>query len=162
MRSAGTGFMARMSIIGLRLMCFLGLKRPRGAQHILIVAAVLTITMILLLRIFFCGLLVLFSPLLSNFLGNVGLSDFRGPGDRGVRHNKDFRGVVVWLEPMNGKPSLAGAPHRYRMEQKDKHFIPHVMAVPVGAVVDFPNRDPIFHNVFSNYSGQVFDLVLYP
>ncbi len=47
------------------------------------------------------------------------------------------------------------------MEQKDKHFIPHVLAVPVGATVDFPNLDPIFHNVFSNYNGQIFDLSLY-
>ena len=35
------------------------------------------------------------------------------------------------------------------------------MAIPVGATVDFPNRDPIFHNVFSNYNGQIFDLSLY-
>jgi hypothetical protein len=47
------------------------------------------------------------------------------------------------------------------MEQKDKHFKPHVLAIPVGAAVDFPNRDPIFHNVFSNYNGQIFDLLLY-
>jgi hypothetical protein len=47
------------------------------------------------------------------------------------------------------------------MEQKDKHFKPHVLAIPVGAAVDFPNLDPIFHNVFSNYDGQKFDLNLY-
>ena len=52
-------------------------------------------------------------------------------------------------------------PSHYRMEQKDKHFKPHVLAIPVGAAVDFPNLDPIFHNVFSNYNGQIFDLGLY-
>lgn len=109
-------------------------------------------------RICFSGLWLL--PLwCANLKGTVVLTDSRDPG---VRHNRDFRGVVVWLEPTNGRAPLKIAPQRFRMEQKNKHFIPHVMAIPVGAAVDFPNRDPIFHNVFSNYSGQTFDLVLYP
>jgi hypothetical protein len=48
------------------------------------------------------------------------------------------------------------------MIQKDKKFIPHIMAVPVGTQVDFPNFDPIFHNAFSSFSGQPFDVGLYP
>ena len=44
------------------------------------------------------------------------------------------------------------------MVQKGKTFTPHVLAIPVGATVDFPNYDPIFHNAFSNYNGQVFDV----
>ena len=40
-------------------------------------------------------------------------------------------------------------------------FNPHVLPVQVGTAVDFPNSDPIFHNAFSNYEGQVFDLQLY-
>jgi hypothetical protein len=47
------------------------------------------------------------------------------------------------------------------MVQKEKHFTPHVLAIPVGSAVDFPNKDPIFHSVFSNYDGQIFDLGLY-
>jgi hypothetical protein len=47
------------------------------------------------------------------------------------------------------------------MVQKNKKFIPHVLAIPTGTVVEFPNLDPIFHNAFSNYSGQVFDIGLY-
>ena len=90
--------------------------------------------------------------------GTVMLTDSRDPG---VRRNKDFKGVVVWLEPADGHRPLGGAPQHFRMEQKDKHFIPHVLAIPVGATVDFPNLDPIFHNVFSNYNGKVFDLCLY-
>src|SRR5208282_5968572 len=46
--------------------------------------------------------------------------------------------------------------------QKDKTFSPHVLAIPVGSFVDFPNLDPIFHNAFSSYSGQIFDVGLYP
>ena len=34
--------------------------------------------------------------------------------------------------------------------------------ITVGTVVDFPNFDPIFHNAFSNYNGQIFDIGLYP
>jgi hypothetical protein len=48
------------------------------------------------------------------------------------------------------------------MFQKDKKFIPHVLAIPVGATVDFPNFDPIFHNAFSLFSGMPFDVGLYP
>src|SRR5205823_3565329 len=33
---------------------------------------------------------------------------------------------------------------------------------PAGTAVEFPNFDPIFHNAFSSYSGQVFDVGLYP
>ena len=47
------------------------------------------------------------------------------------------------------------------MVQKDKTFTPHVLAIPVGATVEFPNFDPIFHNAFSNYDGKTFDLGLY-
>ena len=37
-----------------------------------------------------------------------------------------------------------------------------IIAVPLGSTVDFPNFDPIFHNAFSNFSGQSFDVGLYP
>jgi plastocyanin len=68
-------------------------------------------------------------------------------------------GVVVWLEAVGGAaPAAAG---RYVLDQKNKRFLPHVMAVPVGAQVDFPNHDPIFHNAFSNFAGQPFDTGLY-
>ncbi len=40
--------------------------------------------------------------------------------------------------------------------------MPHVMAIPVGGTVDFPNLDPFYHNAFSNFSGQPFDTGLYP
>jgi hypothetical protein len=47
------------------------------------------------------------------------------------------------------------------MEQRGKRFIPHVVAIRAGGEIEFPNYDPIFHNAFSNFSGQVFDLGLY-
>jgi hypothetical protein len=48
------------------------------------------------------------------------------------------------------------------MLQKNKTFTPHVLAITVGTTVDFPNRDFIFHNAFSNYNGETFDIGLYP
>ena len=48
------------------------------------------------------------------------------------------------------------------MIQKNKTFSPHVLAITMGTIVDFPNYDPIFHNAFSNYDGQIFDIGLYP
>ena len=69
--------------------------------------------------------------------------------------------VVVWLEPLDGDPAPAPIQRKYRMVQRDKQFHPHVMAVPVGTAVEFPNEDPFFHNVFSLYMGKRFDLGLY-
>jgi hypothetical protein len=80
-----------------------------------------------------------------------------GSDDPAVRRHKDFSGVVVWLDLLGGAESMTrgNTPHA-RMVQKDKHFLPHVLAIPAGASVEFPNFDPIYHNAFSNYSGQLF------
>lgn len=78
-------------------------------------------------------------------------------GDSG--HNDN---VVVWLRPLDSSPDLRSAvAEKYEMVQRDKQFHPHVLALPVGADVSFPNRDPFFHNVFSLYKGKRFDLGLY-
>ncbi len=42
------------------------------------------------------------------------------------------------------------------MVQKDKKFTPHILVISTGTTVDFPNLDPIFHNAFSNFEGQIF------
>lgn len=68
-------------------------------------------------------------------------------------------GVIVWLEPV--APHAAPAAGKYTLDQKNKRFLPHVMAIPVGSQVDFPNHDPIFHNAFSSFAGQPFDTGLY-
>src|SRR5438309_11925093 len=63
-----------------------------------------------------------------------------------VRKHKDYSGVVVWLEPLNGT-ALRVAPAEPRpaqMIQKNKRFTPHVLPIPVGSAVSFPNFDPIF------------------
>jgi len=47
------------------------------------------------------------------------------------------------------------------IDQKDRTFIPHVSVVTVGTKVAFPNHDVIFHNVFTEYHSQRFDLGVY-
>jgi plastocyanin len=82
--------------------------------------------------------------------------------DPNVRKHLDYSGVVVWLEPVSGTAPLPAAAHHAEMLQKNKTFSPHVLAITVGTTVDFPNRDFIFHNAFSNYNGEIFDIGLYP
>ena len=78
----------------------------------------------------------------------------------------DRSNVVVGLTPLEitsdkrlASPAPA-LPHA-QLLQKDKSFKPHILVIPVGTVVDFPNRDPFFHNVFSYFEGKRFDLGLY-
>jgi plastocyanin len=73
-------------------------------------------------------------------------------------------GVVVWLEPTVGATATrTGDSERPREEivQRGKRFETRLLAVEVGTVVDFPNLDPFFHNVFSLFDGTRFDLGLY-
>ena len=78
-----------------------------------------------------------------------------------VRKHKDYAGVVLWLEPVD-RAVPAMPPKHVEMLQKDKVFQPHVVAISLGSTVDLPNLDLIFHNAFSNFSGQPFDVGLYP
>jgi plastocyanin len=94
----------------------------------------------------------------ASVTGNIQLV---GSRDASVRKRHDLSGVVVWLAPVDALPQPVAAT-RVRMIQKNKRFEPHVLAITVGTTVDFPNFDPIFHSAFSNFSGQIFDLSLYP
>jgi plastocyanin len=77
-------------------------------------------------------------------------------------HAAEAGNVVVWLKPLrDGGAAREPTGSRPRIVQQNKRFEPHLLVVPVGASVDFPNRDPFFHNVFSMYDGKRFDLGLY-
>lgn len=70
--------------------------------------------------------------------------------------------AVVWLTPLHGTPIAPFPPQgHYTLLQKNRTFIPHLLVVPVGSAVQFPNADPFFHNVFSLFDGKRFDLGLY-
>lgn len=74
--------------------------------------------------------------------------------------------VVVSIEgvaPENFKAQLAAMKSKkLAMDQKDQKFSPHVLAVVIGATVEFPNHDKVWHNVFSKGGAKSFDLGLYP
>jgi plastocyanin len=85
-------------------------------------------------------------------------------GDLGsaARDATDRRRAVVYVDPAP-RPALEELPAgRARMDQRHEEFIPHILAVTVGTVVDFPNDDTKFHNVFSLSHVKQFDLGRYP
>jgi plastocyanin len=71
------------------------------------------------------------------------------------------RSAVIWLEPVDGSSVRTVEPGKFTLLQKNKTFVPHLLVVPVGSSVSFPNKDPFFHNVFSLFDGKRFDLGLY-
>jgi plastocyanin len=68
-------------------------------------------------------------------------------------------GSIVYAEPID--EAAARRPGTFVMTQRDKTFQPRVLPVPAGSTVQFPNKDSIFHNVFSLSGPQPFDLGLY-
>jgi hypothetical protein len=84
---------------------------------------------------------------------------------RGANHSAQHSPgeVVAWLTPLRETENVSAprTPQRYTLAQKDKQFIPHVLVVPTGSSVEFPNLDPFYHNVFSLFNGKRFDLGLY-
>jgi len=69
--------------------------------------------------------------------------------------------AVIWLKPVQPNALPAVSPDKFTLLQKNKMFTPHLLVVPVGSSVAFPNADPFFHNVFSLFDGKRFDLGLY-
>jgi hemoglobin len=67
---------------------------------------------------------------------------------------------VILVQPATGKWPKRTAKQRV-IEQRDRMFAPHVMMVPVGSTVSFPNFDPVFHNVFSLSPTKPFDLGIF-
>lgn len=67
---------------------------------------------------------------------------------------------LITLEPADGKWKPR-TPKHLVIEQRNREFLPHLMAVSVGSTVAFPNFDTVFHNVFSTSPSGAFDLGLY-
>jgi plastocyanin len=71
----------------------------------------------------------------------------------------ELRNVVVYLKDAPKRPL---PPVHTEIRQEHENFFPRVVAVPVGSTVDFPNADPIYHNVFSLSRVKAFNLGRYP
>jgi plastocyanin len=78
--------------------------------------------------------------------------------DKGDRPAEDVGQAVVWLASQRA-PSAA--PVEREIITAEKQFSPHVLVVPAGSTISFPNHDPFNHNVFSLSEENPFDLGLY-
>jgi plastocyanin len=67
--------------------------------------------------------------------------------------------TVVWVDDIEG--TFPVSQRLAVMEQKALRFVPHVLAVQAGTTVEFPNHDPLSHNVFSISEAKRFNLGLY-
>jgi plastocyanin len=74
--------------------------------------------------------------------------------------DKAIPNAVVWIDAPGGAAGAArsGAV----LDQRNLNFFPRVLVVQVGTVVEFPNHDRVFHDVFSFRDGKRFELGLYP
>ena len=107
-------------------------------------------------------------PLAGSIEGHVTFSRMaparvanRYPGaGGGASHAAGSVPAVAYLLGPVGGPAERG--ERPRLVQQDTSFRPPLLIIPVGGSVDFPNRDPFFHNVFSYSSTKRFDLGRYP
>jgi plastocyanin len=66
-------------------------------------------------------------------------------------------GAVVWLKRVDGPTPRATPAGDQVITQREKTFLPHVLAVPLGTTVEFRNEDRIYHNVFSIAKPNDFD-----
>jgi plastocyanin len=78
--------------------------------------------------------------------------------DKDGRAAKDAADAVVWID---GPKVRSSRPASATVVMKSKAFVPRVVVVTVGGTVEFPNQDPVFHNVFSVSGENRFDLDLY-
>ena len=77
----------------------------------------------------------------------------------------DLSNIVIWLTP-NAPPAgtaftLPSGHPAPQIAQINKSFEPHILVIQVGTPVQFPNKDPFLHNVFSLFDGKRFDLGFY-
>jgi plastocyanin len=74
----------------------------------------------------------------------------------------EMRNVVVYVETGPHAESSPSTPATSVMAQTNERFEPHVLPIVQGTRVEFPNRDDVYHNVFSLSSARTFDLGRYP
>jgi len=77
-----------------------------------------------------------------------------------VRGLPSSEGIMVYIEK-GPVPSGNFAKGHFVMDQQDLTFLPHILVVPVGSTIDFPNNDKVNHNVFSLSETKKFNLGSY-
>lgn len=85
------------------------------------------------------------------------------PPPKPAEDDNPLANVVIYLES-DAALHVATSPIVHgpaALRQRDETFVPHVLPVLVGTTVQFPNDDPVFHDVFSLSSPKAFDLQRY-
>jgi plastocyanin len=82
-------------------------------------------------------------------------------GAPAARDVSDRLRSVVYLESAPRGAFEQSRPGRAVLNQREERFVPHVLAITAGTIVDFPNSDRIYHNVFSLSKAARFDLGRY-
>jgi plastocyanin len=95
------------------------------------------------------------SPIVYNLRGAVAAPQAPAKSDSA----NEFDQLVVVLEGGSSQPK---PPETVVIDQRNMRFDPDLVIVPTGSTVQFPNADPIFHNIFSLSKTQPFDLGFYP
>jgi len=89
------------------------------------------------------------NTLAGTISGTVKVNGLRSPANILIYLNKAPQPAI----------DLSGA--RFIMDQQNLTFSPHVLPVPVGATVEFPNNDKVDHNIFSLSRTKKFNLGSY-
>ena len=84
------------------------------------------------------------------------------PPSSGDLRTDEWRNIVVYLQSDARLLPATPVPDTLEVAQQGETFIPHILPVVQGSTVEFPNNDPIFHNVFSLSAAKTFDLGRYP
>ena len=69
-------------------------------------------------------------------------------------------GVVVVAQPATATAPARNPPNGI-VSQKDLRFVPDILVVRTGTAIEFPNADPVRHQVYSFSSAKKFQLSLY-
>jgi plastocyanin len=93
----------------------------------------------------------------GRYLGQAASLSVTGTVERGA-----VTDAVVYVETLPANFVVENPVGRVPgLEQKDQTFVPRVLAIQSGTTVEFPNRDPVYHNVFSVSPAKRFDLGKY-
>ena len=76
---------------------------------------------------------------------------------KGLRSPANILVYVVKTPPIQEDLSKT----KFIMDQQNLTFDPHILPIPVGASVDFPNNDKVDHNIFSLSRTKKFNLGSY-
>lgn len=96
------------------------------------------------------------APRLSPYAGRLG-----GESGAAAPPPPAVEEIALYLADLRPPTAPPDSLPRPQLKQVSIRFDPRVLAIPVGTTVDFPNLDPVFHNVFSYSPAKRFDLGRY-